>query len=115
VGKALLGANMAKQGYLLEERLEPLEWGPYVPGDCVICIVVTAMVRWHGPNHEKPARLPNGPSLNPPQDCLVSEREGGKVLLCRDCSLEHQPRLRVGTWPPQAAISSCHCTWDGEK
>ena len=72
VGKALLGVNMAKKGYLREERLEPLEWGPYVPGECVLGRVVTAMVRWHGPNHEKPARLPNGPSLNPPQDCLVS-------------------------------------------
>lgn len=44
-------------------------------------------------------------------------REGGRVLLCRDCSLEHQLRLIVGIWPPQdrEITSRCSCKLDGEK
>lgn len=60
VGKALLGLAMAKQGYLREEQLEPLNRSAYTPGECIICGLTCAIARWHGPNKERPAELPNG-------------------------------------------------------
>lgn len=72
-------------------QAESIEWAPYSPGNCVICRVLCAIVRWHSPNNEKPARLPDGPSMHNPQDHIVWGREGGRVLTCRGCSFEHLP------------------------
>ena len=66
VGRALQGEAMAKQGYLREKHWEPLEWSSYTPGECMFCKGECAIVRWHSPNHEKPARLPDGNSMHTP-------------------------------------------------